>query len=228
MAWPDFAYDIHEDFEDVNLATGLTESDATAEFDFPDSAQFYMGANSASDSLDNGEAYIWFEAPDSFSYGFWFRTGTYGNWAGGPWIIRLLDTVGGSLYRIIDEDNTGSSANQFRSLEDQDVIARSNATWYWITGKLVRNGTCLLRVYDTAHNQVGAEMSYAMPNTEFGRLQIGSSVAFANASIVYFDAFVVDTTDATYPLFGWETAGGGSKVPLIMAQMNQFGGGVRW
>jgi len=212
MAWPDFAYDIYEDFEDSTLAAGLTESDAGGEFDFPDSAQYYMGSNSASDSLDGAEAFIYFEAPDSFSYGFWFRTGTYGNWAGGPWIIRLLSVASGSLYRIIDEDNTGSSANQFMCIEDSDVITRSSGTWYWCTGKLVRNGTCYFRVYDTAHAQVGSEMSYAMPNTEFGHFQLGSSIAFTNASIVYFDAFVVDTTDATYPLLGWETAAGGTNV----------------
>ena len=229
MAYPDFAYDVYENFEDASLASGLTLIDTTSAITLPSSTQHYMGSNSMAVDLAGlaAQAQINYDgiSSNNISFGFWFRTGSYGNWDGGPTIINAQNDGYGNLIRIADERNAGSNDRQLAG--EGGTVAVSDYTWYWITVQYNRNATSYWRVYDATNALVGTQQSFTAPDYAVDNILFGSWAADFSC-IIYFDDLVIDRTDATFPLLGWETgtppgSPTGTQIPIIVYNLTQQG-----
>lgn len=137
------------------------------------------------------------------SVGFWFRVtaltdSTYavGYAAGegilsGTAIITLRMSRSGSAYTILLHQPTTPA--------DSGTVSVSIDTWYWISIKVVRNGTCLLRVYDTSSALVGSEQSLAGSDYNFWYHYFPGASGSATGNY-YIDDFVINNDTAPFPL----------------------------
>ena len=104
-------------------------------------------------------------------------------------IVQVSTKRSGSTYTLHIDNTTAESS----------TITISAATWYWVTAKVVRNGTCLLRVYSTSGTQVGSEVSVTgQLKSFFYHFFYGPSSSSTGERRV--DNFVVDKDADTYPL----------------------------
>jgi hypothetical protein len=230
MAFPDYAYDMYEDFED-DLGASWTETDPDTNIDVANAAAKYYGAlGMAEDSRGSGSpadiAHIRYNMgaeKTDLSVGFWFRGATIAAatsiqsifaWATATLTVNLrayyYKASGVYTFRLRNAAGTWSAV--------QKTI--SPATWYWMTLDLNKNDVSTLRIYDTAGAEVDAAnvcnvtaSNNACQYLFWGAIVTGADEAFVN----YFDDLVVDWTDATFPLLGWEAAGGGAVIPVMMA-----------
>jgi hypothetical protein len=203
--------DIWEDFEDSTLETGLTETDTGSIVTIPDTAQHYAGSASMGVAAASGaNGYIEYTpGVDNSSIGFWYRTSSLANWQWGPTfvvfghaamnrIICVADHYAGTRYLVVQ---WGSAPHA------TDSIACANNTWYWVTIQYNRNTTSYVRVYNTAGEQVASVShslaDYSADYQPYIRWGVVSSDVINS---VYFDDAVVDKTDATFPILGWDTS----------------------
>jgi hypothetical protein len=216
MAWPDFDYDIWEDFEDGTLETGLTEDDTGGFLTIADTEQYKVGTHAMEidHNSKNASATIDYQSlVASTSFGFWYRTGSnLSDFGSGPNFFRVDHWGEGQLLVLVDEKSAGDNTRQIRCFSkpsNTNTIPVSDSTWYWITLKFTLNGTCYLSVYDTSENLVGEEKSFAMGDYTVGYtvFQLGAYGATAWSCKTYWDGYVIDKTDASYPLLGWESGG---------------------
>jgi len=224
MSWPDYTYDIFEDFEDSTLASGLTEADADGIVSFPDSTQYWLGSNSAKWN-NNGSAHtarftLAPSAKNNFSAGFaWRTTATTSNYTFGSLIFEAgwATYSGSGIIRIYDGRDTGNNTRQFvirfygASTVDYKLTVSDN-TWYWITVQYNRNSTSYCNIYTSDKTRV-AQLSSDIINYACDFLRFGGSSAVYN-SANYLDDIVIDWTNYAFPLLGWESvaASGG---PLV-------------
>ncbi len=203
MAFPDYDYDIYEDFENA-LGGEWSETDPNNVVDGQSTDAEYRGSQGAKHDWNGGNAGSLHLALGgtyaNFSIGFWFKTPANTNG-----IIMFQDAAENCRLYYYD------SYFRFRGSDWSININATQNTWYWVTIDMVRNGTSTIRVYDTNHDQVGSDgtiLSYdaAMSVVDF----FGG--ADDNPTAAYLDEVVVDTTDATWPLLGWETSAGGIVV----------------
>ncbi|MDD5391100.1 MAG: hypothetical protein PHD37_17315 [Gallionellaceae bacterium] len=222
MAWPDFTYDIYEDGEDSTLDE-LAEVDTTGRLALADTSQYYLGTHSheIDHSSQTAEATLGLtgKAYASVSVGFAYRRYTSITWNWGPRIITFVDSAWTAYYLNAGREAANNNVRAFcMNQSDAGAITGvDDLTWYWITARYIRNDNVTFRVYDAAHSQVGNDLTVEAPDLTCQIVTIGSdSEGATSASYSYIDDIVVDYTDGTFPLLGWEVGGGGSIVPQAM------------
>lgn len=215
MAFPDYAYDLFEDFEDA--LAGWTEDDTAGKLDPLDNTAEYAGTYGMSVLWDNAAIALIQRDIGSdktnISVGFWFYGQALGAFSAGGPVFRCDDL-------ILTTGNYVLKCHWHRSVDNTYMLALegtgalqhtgtlSVSTWYWITIDVDRNNTSTLRVYDTAHSQVGVDVTttardFAIRHIGFGKINTISD----GSSAGFMDNIVSDWTDATFPLLGWETGG---------------------
>lgn len=82
------------------------------------------------------------------------------------------------------------------------TTALTSDVFYWVTAQITRNGTCYVKVYDTTGTLVGTEATVTGADQAIRYVSLGkiTSDTADNSVLVYWDDFVIDWTDATYPL----------------------------
>jgi hypothetical protein len=216
----DQTVDIWETFEGAYGAT-LAETDPDGILTPANTDYFKNGAASLkvdADSYATGEAYLTCTFPSAVSnvsFGMWWRTGSgYGTWGGDPrpFVVRVHWAVVGAQMRILDRiDNDSGSAREFHCVEGVGASAVGTGsiadnTWYWVTGQYNRNATSYWKVYTEGGVEVG-ENSFTAADYNADIILLANITAH-QACAFYLDDFVVDYTDATYPLLGWDVGGG--------------------
>ena len=212
--------DIHEDFEDA-LTSPISERDTDNNIDPLNAAAAYAGSygmkhNLNGDTAGGEDAGIGVDlgaTRDSVSWGFWFKmpVGTPtiamdasghvtdpASW--GSYITKVyFYTLAGPAYSVRFRGATFPSPG---------ITGLSPDTWYWLTAKSVKNGTSTLRIYDTAQTQVGSDIEITGNNTaNCDALYIGTDAPGDQDINYYYDDLVIDYTDATFPLLGWDVGG---------------------
>jgi hypothetical protein len=221
MAFPDYSYDVYEDFEDA-LGAPWTEVDGDNNLDPNNAAAKYYGSygmriNDVGDTAGKDIAYIlgnFGAAKTAISIGFWYKIPNASDaWWGAhkkiifgqdndgyPFIVEMYDAQQGAApYIRIRNDGTYS-----------DPINLTVNTWYWVTIKAVQNDTCYMRAYNEDHDQVGNEVTVTGEDKTCQYLFFGNVTAPAwddTGLNIDWDDLVIDYTDATFPLLGWETGG---------------------
>jgi hypothetical protein len=211
--------DILEDCEDSSLAAGLTEVDTGGFLTLASAAQYAEDTHSHQldyTSLD-AAAYIHYDlAQDNVSFGFWWRSGSL-SISQNAIMAFVESTAGGYVLRISHDTQDGGNPNRLR-FYDGTTYANVNisaGTWYWITVQVNRGAAINAKVYDTSHNQVGSDISLTAINNQINHVSIGNYGTTSKTNeITYYDSFVIDITDWTYPLIGWAT-GGSSIIPIL-------------
>ncbi len=139
--------------------------------------------------------------PDTQSVGFWLQITALADGSSAfpaYWgdnnndidtICRLAVSRSGGTYSASIGNSGGSSSS----------ITISPAAFYWVTVKIVKNGTCLMRIYDASGVQVGSEVSVAGQNVSFFYHRLGANSS-SNIGFTYIDDYIWDKTDATFPL----------------------------
>ena len=223
MAFPDYAYDLYEDFEDATR-TGWTTVNPDTNVDEESTVQKFYGSQSMEIDTDGATAgkdvaYAYYDRGSAqsvdISVGFWFYHDSYTDAFIAPdHIINLGAGIGDSFNttcRILYDRSGGDPIINLAGATSSGTISLSLATWYWITVKAVVNSTCTLRVYDTSENLVGSEQTCTGKNNNWRYLNFGLlgvlDMSDTNVNF-YWDEIVVDWTAADYPLLGWESAGG--------------------
>lgn len=240
MAFPDYTYDIYEDFEDAVGGT-WSETDADANINSADTAAKYYGAKGlslnwrgATEGYDTSYISLDLGATrDTFSLGFWYYVPTTTGATIAVIAMRTSATTGGgttsSNIRFYFNRASGVYSMKLRNLAG-DYSANiktlpASGAFYWVTIKHVRNATSTLRVYDTAGDEVDAATECSVTASDnANRYLVWYTGAYDEDVNFFIDDVVVDYTDATYPLFGWETGGGGTVVPQIMTYYRRLRG----
>lgn len=207
-AYPGFTYDVTQGFE-AALAGDWSETDASSILNPTDTAAKYtsnggaQGMSYASGTTADGQAvYHPASLPTTLSVGFWFKSGTYSNFAGNAAIFYVRNTGTGNLLVLREGDDAGSGSRSFAWSLDADTGGAdvlASATWYWVTVLWVQNGTCKARFYNTSFAQVGAELSATGPNTATDELWFGAS-GVSTSTALYWDEIYINTTSGTFPL----------------------------
>jgi len=228
VAWPDYTYDLFEDAEDSTLASGMSEIDTAGKLTLASTAQYYEASHAhqcvhGSDTTVDYLEYEFTPAVSKVSIGLWYRTSTPGAWSGGPAFIEVIQTGVATLARLADQRSGGTNNRQICPYgNDTYVVNCADSTWYWITLYYENGANMKFRVYDTSHNLVGSEQECdPLADANAGTIRIGATFGDTNQSgaYSYLDGIVIDKTDATFPLLGWETAaGGGGKPTYAYAQ----------
>jgi len=223
--------DIWEDWEGALLGS-LTLDSADGHLNDHDATKPYAGTYSASLSLTSSNTisrvYYGSQTLDSpFSLGFWYWSGTFAAWSGVYEVIRFLYASSGYQRSLVaGASNNNSTPNQIATYNDDGsarVVLSAN-TWYWVTMQWNKGSTCKCRVYNTSHAQVGSEFTWTALNETVQSIAIGNcggASAASWATSVYFDDWVIDKTNALYPILGWDVAGGGSVGGAILARFRR-------
>ena len=226
MAWPDFDYDLYENFEDGVLESGLTETDTAGILTLSSTDQYKIGTHSM--KIDHTgittEAYINMGSVNlaAVSFGFWYRSGSnFANSGDHHNIIRASDgaTWGRGLLEgrsNIDGHHVLFNNNSSEEYEIEDY------TWYYITVKFdPANSLMSWRVYSESYELVWSSTQSTGGTGNIAIWFLGTFDGSSINSAIYYDSFIMDSTDATFPLLGWESGGG----PLVGASA-LVGGGI--
>jgi hypothetical protein len=212
--------DIYEDFEDTTLNAELTVIDPAGIVTVSDTNRYMVGTHSMSVDVTTGVNTS--NVQKSFgaspcakaSVGFWYYTC---NWtSNGKEMQFCYFRGGGIMLKLItafdSQDWLGNRNIGFIEFPTSNYITVSSATWYWVTVIWEQGVGTTLRVYDTSHNQVGSDITalggQGVDNhtQTIDDIHIGITDEFANfAGKINFDEYVVDYTDGTFPLLGWDT-----------------------
>lgn len=162
----------------------------------------------AYDSTGGNQAYLAFAHPaqrTQLSWGFRFKvTGAAFFSSFGEYDLCRNSTdlgVDPSLMKVVDDTNE-TRFHLFVPSDYSAGIAIEADTWYWVTGKHVKNETVIARLYAENGTQIGDELSMAVGNENLTEFLLGP-LAGSNpdvAAFLYIDDFVMDWTDATFPL----------------------------
>ena len=132
---------------------------------------------------------FWFQATtlDSGSYTrvYGLGEGTEGTNIVGLSVDNAAGTYTAKLY------NTGGSSS---------TITIAAATFYQAQITLIKNGTCLLRIYNVAGTQVGVEVSLAGGNFSAFYHQLTPAASSSSTGFIYIDNLVIRSS----PIFSWQ------------------------
>lgn len=145
-----------------------------------------------SGAVNSASAGIWYHVPASFS--------TDSN----EDIFQFSDSSGDLL--LLAQLRRVSGVYNFHFIASglaADIAVPAMSSWYWITMKFIKSGTCSAAVYTSA----GVQVSTTQTTTDTTGLQTSNvrigqedtSTAITPVSI-YWDDLVVNTTTATFPL----------------------------
>lgn len=132
------------------------------------------------------------------SFGFWFR------YTGDPTADKRIFTTlnaGGSDVVILVYQRVTDTVTWLGGANSNGV-ALTTDTHYWITGDITRNATTTARIYNTSGTQVGTDFDVTAANNAIRRVELFNDAAqLADSGIsIFLDDFVMDWTDATFPL----------------------------
>jgi hypothetical protein len=199
-AWPDFAYDIYENFEDSSLAVGIGSAGNVT---VPSADYAHGGTGSGKITSSNEASYFsYYLNLTNFSTGFWVRTPATITPNNRYQFLILENSVGDW---IIDSEFVNDGGYQFQISNSTDIVyaPASTSTWYWVTVQYLRNQNMSVNIYNESHSLLG-NYSFSAPNYNSGNIFLGPSWASVSSGIGYYDDWVIDATDATFPLLGWE------------------------
>lgn len=145
-------------------------------------------------------------------------------------ILYVENAFGENELYVKQTDHTGRGGHLYLYSGEAGYstaiqIGGSPDTWFWVTARLETGGSNRLRVYDASGVQVGSEQTRTAHATEPSyQVSLGSAVGAlaGHTGSVYFDDFVMDWADATFPLgppLAAEVAGGG-VLPIIQNYRN--------
>lgn len=140
-----------------------------------------------------------------------FQGGSFDNYSAGCWInISGAPTINKRLFTTLSAGGSDlciiryTSSNSFIGLEGgtDNGAAITLGTKFWLTWKVVRNGTILAKVLDVGGSIIGAEFSVAAPDaatrrfffTNYNPQTIDAGVT------VDFDDLLINSTTSPYPL----------------------------
>lgn len=211
MAFPDYAYDYYEDFEDA-LGGDWTETDPEGVLDPQSTNAEYRGSQGVKYNWSGGNtASLVFDLPSgavaALSMGVWYKTPANDN---AKVTIGIMDHSSNFIFRIYNYPTYLRLRNDSGTWSDTNITVSAN-TWYWLTMKAVKGDTCTLRAYDTNHDQVGDDITVAGDNNDIEELTLFGDAEDVE-TVIYMDEVVMDKTDATFPLLGWESAPAGIVV----------------
>ncbi len=228
MAFPDYAYDLYEDFED-GTRTGWTTVDPDTNVDEESAAQKRYGSQSCEIDTDGATGgkdapYIYYNygsgQSGNMSLGFWFYLPSITDTFWGPNNVFLnFGTAAGNpfghILRVFIDCDTNVTTIWMSGDDSSGTVTLTEGNWHWVTIKVISGGTCLLRVYNTSETLIGSEQSCTGKSNNwqyfnFGILQAIPGMSDTNIKF-YWDDIVMDWTDATYPLLGWESGGRTTK-----------------
>lgn len=156
---------------------------------------------SYSTTLDNVE-YVQcrFAATDTASAGMWLYGPSLAVNAS-CYVLNFLDEGSNTRAYVRFRLNTTYFLSMTVSGNTEEISCSSD-TWYWVSLKYTKSGTCSMAVFDTTGAQVGVTKNISDSGAQqITRLWIAQSYAStATAATVYYDDLLIDTTDATFPL----------------------------
>ena len=225
--WPDFDCDVYENFEDASLAAGLSLT-TPGNWTIPSANYPWDGSNSGRlDISGTSGAYISYTGTyNNISFGFAVRTPVIDQWTL-LYLASIHSNNTGYQLRICLSRLTDGTSYNVRFISeggDQNHEVLSN-TLYWVTVQFNRNGIIYYQVYDSSHTKVVDSSIPAGNDYQLDWIEIGADSLGDKTGYVYYDALVVDKTDATFPLLGWSTTGGtppeptpdlGSKLVMVL------------
>lgn len=135
--------------------------------------------------------------PTTQSVGFWVKTaptnGTYNP------IYSLGETggEGSSICYVRCTNTAGTLSFTLTGSTTSAGVTVSSGTFYWLTLKIVKTGTCLLRVYDTTGSLVGSEQS--VTGNTFNSFYHGIGGGGTSIGTTYYDDLVIDYATAAFP-----------------------------
>lgn len=110
-------------------------------------------------------------------------------------------TSGTAIVRFRVENNAGTyTAFLTNASTSSSAITISAATFYYVTVRIVKNGTCSLAIYNAAGAQVGSTVTLAGENLNFYYHFFGCVNSSSVAGDDYVDNYCIDKTTATFPL----------------------------
>jgi hypothetical protein len=135
------------------------------------------------------------------SVGFWYRAPNTPAWAGGNKLVYAYPTVSVKFT----QQGTASQPKIVLGYGGSEGTASSALTpnsWYWVTAKFVKGGTCSCTVYDSTGAAIATQPGNVTSlNNNIESLIIGDNNAHITANTFDgTDDVVADWTTATYPL----------------------------
>jgi surface protein len=210
-AWPDFTYDVYEDFEDNALAGGIVaygenvvNSTSTYFKSGAASGRTNVTANTGVPSSFNYDTSV-----NNYSTGFWFMSPPAGAILAGAEssIFMALDSSYSNYNNLKIYNDSWYYDDKRYYLADNSYLSQveiSPSSWYWVTFQYKRNNYYNFLVYNTTYSLI-FNVSGATTDDSALVLSLGKwNSDFPGQGVVYFDDWVIDTTDATFPLLGWE------------------------
>lgn len=200
--------DVFEDFEDSTLDASLSETDTESNLTVSSGTQYKNGSAAMECDADGmgAPAYLSYTTDvGNISVGFWYRTPALADWSYMPALFTFL-RGGYSDMAYVEYKYSGDQPYiKFWIAASSTTINVSSGAWYWITGQVNRNATSYWALYDSTGTQVGSTYSSSAADYNVDRARIGMCDIHAISSTEYFDDYVIDSTDGTFPLLGWES-----------------------
>lgn len=127
--------------------------------------------------------------------------------------VPSLSGASSSIYFLKFYDGSGNAAGAIQYAHatteyrlgfnaTTEYVVTPPDTWYWVTFKYVKLGTCSVNVYNSSGTLVGSCTHTDTTNKQAANIRLGvitAAVVFTEA-IFYFDNLVVDYTSATFPI----------------------------
>jgi hypothetical protein len=117
-------------------------------------------------------------------------------------VLFRVQNSGGSDVIAITLLEANKNIRLAGSTTSDNGASLTAGSWYWITAQANRNGTSLLKVFDTSSTLVGSECSVTSPDFECRRVFIfnNNTDLSSTDNVLYVDDFCTNWTNATYPL----------------------------
>lgn len=139
-------------------------------------------------------------APTTQTVGFWFRSTAMTDGGSDPIYSAGETSTTDAIIRFrMNRSGSTYTVHLFNGTSTSGTVTISINTAYWATLKVVRNGTCLMQIYDTGGSQVGSEQSLTGQDRQFF-YHLFPGAAFSSTGARHVDNFVIDQDGATYPL----------------------------
>jgi hypothetical protein len=106
------------------------------------------------------------------------------------------------MAKLADQNDGGTGVREIAVSPQDAAVPVADNTWYWCTLKFVEGGVGSFSVYDTSLNLVGTTTFTDTSDVPIQSIQIGNGAGITQTSgeSVYLDDFIVDYTNANFPL----------------------------
>jgi hypothetical protein len=115
------------------------------------------------------------------SAGFWYKSAASYGWSEGPHAFVLSSNAYGDMERFVDERDGGGNTRQFRlspfSAANDKVTGIADNTWYWISFLFVNGGTVKFSVYDANLTLIGTASDTDNIGVNVNSIRIGNDLS---------------------------------------------------